>query len=217
MAAANPDAPEGGGPADGLWLLVPVKPFGEGKSRLAPLLAASERATLSRVLLERLLEAAQDAAVFAGIVVVSRDPDVLGLAAASGAEALPETGATLNGALEQARAFVVAQGAEAIAVLPADLPAVTGAHLRALVAQAPAGPGIVLAPSATGGTNALLVRPPQALPFAFGPESASRHQHLAAARGLPVAVWHSAALAYDIDLPADLSHLAPAAQPDACP
>jgi len=62
--------------ANALWLLRPVKPFAESKSRLSPPLDSAARAALSRDLLRRVLLSAGDANLFAGVVVVSRDADV---------------------------------------------------------------------------------------------------------------------------------------------
>ncbi len=198
MAASRPHA---------LWLLVPVKPFAESKSRLAPPLDAAARAALSHDLLRRLLMCARDADLFAGILVVSRDPVVRDCAAAWGAQPLVEEAADLNAALEQARRAAIAQGAQAVMVLPADLPLVTSDALQALAAAAPAGPSIVIAPSSTGGTNALLLHPANALPFAYGGESCARHCALAEAIGLDIVVQHAPALAFDVDLPDDLRRL----------
>ncbi len=194
-------------PPHALWLLVPVKPFAESKSRLAPPLDGAARAALSRNLLQRLLRSAQDAAIFAGVLVVSRDPAVRACAAAWGAEPLVEEVADLNAALEQARRTALERGAESILVLPADLPLVNADALRALVAAAPAGRGIVINPSDTGGTNALLQRPANALPFAFGVESYAHHCTMADALGLAVLVRRAPELAFDVDLPDDLRRL----------
>ncbi|MXX27279.1 MAG: 2-phospho-L-lactate guanylyltransferase, partial [Caldilineaceae bacterium SB0668_bin_21] len=54
-----------------------------------------------------------------------------------------------------------------------------------------------------GGTNALMLQPPQAIPFAFGRDSFLRHQRLAAQAGIPVHVVESDSLLFDIDLPED--------------
>ena len=56
-----------------LWLVVPVKPFDESKSRLAAILARQERAALTRSLLTRTLHVAQASGHFARLLVVSRD------------------------------------------------------------------------------------------------------------------------------------------------
>jgi 2-phospho-L-lactate guanylyltransferase len=190
-----------------LWLAVPVKPLAESKSRLSPALDARGRVALSRRLLAHVLGAAQAAGVLAGILVVSRDPAVRALAAQHGALPLTEPVPDLNAALDAARAAACERGADALLVLPADLPLLAAgdiAHLHALIGRAP----VAIVPSRTGGTNALALRPPDALPFAFGEESFAAHCALAAARGLAVEVWESPALAVDVDLPADLVSLA---------
>jgi len=188
-----------------LWLLVPVKPLGEGKSRLAHQLNAVQRAELSRRLLAGVLGAAQEAGVLTGMLVISRDPAVLSQAAAAGAVPLHEATTGLNEALSQGRAVALSRGAEAVLVLPADLPLIIPQDIRTLYAEGEAGPGIVIAPSHDGGTNALLLRPPTAIEFAFGPHSFTRHCALAAAAGLPQRVVDSPTLAFDIDWPQDLA------------
>ena len=56
-----------------LWAIVPVKPFSEGKSRLARYLSPQERNAFNRDLLTRTLRAIRLAHINAGVVVVSRD------------------------------------------------------------------------------------------------------------------------------------------------
>lgn len=202
-----------------LWLIVPVKPFGEGKSRLANAVPAALRAELSQRWLTHVLTTAQRWGRFAGIAVISRDPAVLNLAQSMGCAPIVEMGEefgeefgeglgvegddTLNAALRQARA-VVTVTADATLVLPSDLPLLTVEDLDELYELAEAGEGVVIAPSHDGGTNALLLRPPQAMAFAFGEASFARHLALAAAAGLPCHVYQSASLALDVDRPEDL-------------
>lgn len=190
-----------------IWLIVPVKSLSASKSRLATILPAHERARLMRGLLQHVLTTAQASHYFAEIVVISRDSQVWALAHLAGVGALREEGHALNPALEQARRTAFGQNADAILVLPADLPLLTTADLQALVEMAQTGPGVVLAPSSTDGTSALLLRPPHAIPFAFGPDSFARHCALAEAHGLPCRVYHSPTLAFDVDLPADWAAL----------
>ena len=73
-----------------LWTIVPVKPFSEGKSRLAGYLSPQERRTLNRDLLRHTLDAIRLAQVDAEIVVVSRDNDALDAATRLGSHALVE-------------------------------------------------------------------------------------------------------------------------------
>lgn len=187
-----------------VWLVVPVKPFGEGKSRLATVLSSDMRAELSQRWLTHVLTVARDWRHFAGMAIISRDAAVLTLARTFGALPITETGDGLNAALAQAGAIVQAAGAHAILVLPSDLPLLTQADLDGLYALAQLGDGVVVAPSHDHGTNALLLRPPNAIGYAFGVESATRHLALAAAAGLPHHIYHSATLALDVDHPEDL-------------
>ena len=73
-----------------LWTIVPVKPFSEGKSRLAGYLSPQERRALNRDLLTRTLDAIRLAHIDAEIVVVSRDNDALDAATRLGSHALAE-------------------------------------------------------------------------------------------------------------------------------
>ncbi len=192
-------------PCLSLWLLLPVKPFAEAKSRLADVLTAPERANLMRCLLERTLDVARQSELFAGIIVVSRDPQVQITAAPFAVEWVDEEEADLNAALEQARRVAHARGASAVLALPADLPLLTAADLAALCDQAAAEATVVISRSRDGGTNALYIDKSVPLPFSFGPESFARHCAAAQALGARVARHHSATLEFDLDSPADLA------------
>ncbi len=188
----------------GLWLIVPVKPFGQGKSRLASQLSPTERAVVSRQMLIHLLEVAAASRVLAGVLVVSRDPNVLALAAEVGAIPVEEVGEGINAALDQATSIAAERGAQAILVLPGDLPLITRQDIAQLEQSLPNPAGICLAESKDGGTNALAMRPIGAIPFAFGAKSFARHRSLADVAGLPIYVINSPTLAVDLDSPADL-------------
>lgn len=192
-----------------LWLIVPVKPFAEAKSRLAQILTPDERADLMRRLLKGVLHAVQTSGLFAGMLVVSRDAEVREVAEAYGARPVPEHGNDLNSALEEARRLLPPE-ADALLVLPADLPDVSAGGLIDFVQHTGLRadrPLVAIAPSVTGGTNALLLNPPNVIAFAFGVEdgveSSDRHARLAIEQGARLVTIHSRALAFDVDLPAD--------------
>ena len=195
------------------WLITPVKPFEEGKSRLAKVLSIAERTSLNQQLLTNLLTVVQRAGVCTGMIVVSQSRAALQLAAAHNAVPLLENKQKsyvdgLNPALEQARAAAMARGATVLLVLPADLPWIQPDDLWELYRAAQRQPGISIVPSRDNGTNALLLQPPDAIEFAFGPDSFARHEQLAAQAGLPCQTLHMPNLAIDIDQPADLALLA---------
>jgi 2-phospho-L-lactate/phosphoenolpyruvate guanylyltransferase len=187
-----------------LWLVVPVKPFGEGKSRLAAALSPSLRAEFSQRWLTHVLTTATAWARLAGVAVISRDPAVLSLATELGALPIFEEGDDLNAALTQASQVVLDRGAEGVLMLPSDLPLLTTEDLDELYLLAQAGNGVIIAPSHDGGTNALLLRPPHAIPYTFGEASFARHVALAAEAGIACHVYNSPTLALDIDHPEDL-------------
>jgi 2-phospho-L-lactate guanylyltransferase len=190
-----------------LWLLTPIKPLSEGKSRLASVLSPQGRAYLMRSLLAHLLERAQAAAVLAGAIVISRDRQVLAQADTHGVISLLERGRDLNQALMQACTHAVHRGADAILVLPADLPLITSEDVRQLYMLAQPPTHMVIVPSPDGGTNALLLRPPAIMSFAFGEQSFYHHIRQATNLGLCWQRYESPTLTLDIDQPADLSEL----------
>lgn len=192
-----------------VWAIVPVKPLASAKSRLAGRLDAAGREQLSRDLLGRTLRLLAAVDTVAETVVVSPDPAVLALAAEGEARPLAEASpGGLNGALAQAASVARAGGARAIVVVPIDLPLARPADLLSAVAlvAAAAAPVVVVAPDRHGrGTNLLALRPPEVIPFCFGPDSLARHRAAALARGI---LWHTLAnarLALDLDEPADLA------------
>ncbi len=187
-----------------LWLLIPVKPFSEGKSRLADTLDIEERALLSRHLLRRVLQTTRSSELFTEILVISRDPEVLREAAEAGSNVMVERSTGLNHALSAARDRAVDDGADAILILPTDLPLMTASDLHRLLATLTGSPSVVIAPSHDGGTNALLLYPPDVIDFAFGLDSFREHHRQAIQAGVAIQVVESPTLALDIDRPGDL-------------
>ena len=193
------------------WLIIPAKPFDEAKSRLASVLSAPQRATLSAHLLERTLRTALAADCFAQVLVVSRDPAALLLAAQFAALPLLETDVDLNAAVEQACRQVMALGGNAALILPADLPRLHTTDLHALIAAFGDGKRVVIAPSGDGGTNALLLPLPAPFVFAFGADSYHAHRTLATTAGCAIQDVLSVTLRFDLDAPRDWEELASAA------
>src|SRR5262245_28085584 len=144
-------------------LAVPVKSLGRAKGRLAPVLAPPERAELVLAMLADVLDAClgQDGWT---LWVVTADPRAEAVAAAHGVPALHERGTTLGEAVRQVEGEVAA-GADALAVVLADLPWLHADDLRAVLAV---GAPVAAAPSVDGGTNVLVRRPAGAIPARFG-------------------------------------------------
>ncbi len=205
-----------------LWVIVPAKEPWRAKSRLAGVLTPARRWSLSMQLLEHTLLAVREATLVDRYLVISNAAPHLALARAYGAVAVSElrthrespitlstsdpTVEPLNAALGQAAEVAVRSGATAVLVLHADLIGVSASAIDDMVRAMPGGPGVVLAPDRRRvGTNALLARPPQVMPFAFGPDSFEAHCRLAEALGITLVVHESSGLADDLDTPDDLT------------
>lgn len=191
-----------------LWLIAPVKPFAEGKSRLATVLSWQQRRALNQALFHNLLAQVRAAQLFTGVIVVGRDPQILAGVHWDLVQFEQEEKQSLNDALEQGRRRALLCQADAILILPADLPLLNMADITQLYTLGQTHPGMVITPSHDGGTNALLLHPPHTIPFAFGQNSFARHCTLAQEAGLPYHIFESASLSFDLDWPKDLAHLA---------
>jgi 2-phospho-L-lactate guanylyltransferase len=195
--------------------IVPVKHLAAVKSRLAAVLTAPQRRALALAMLDDVLAALTATRGLAGSIVVGSDEAVAQLAHTHGARYLGDTAGELNAALALASQAAADAGAAAVLVVPADLPTVVPAEIEALLAARSRRPHIVLASADDGGTGALLLAPPQAMPFAFGPGSAARHRSAARAAGLEVLELRASGLARDIDRPGDLRQLIDTPRPTA--
>lgn len=183
--------------------IVPVRSLEGGKSRLAARLDAEERADLVVRLLGQTIDAATPHTE--RVIVVTADDEIADLVRGTAVETLRQRSSGLNDALREGADRAAELGAEAVLVLPPDLPFVAAAEVGRIVGAAEGrAPVVVLVPDRHGGgTNALLVAPPGAIDFAFG--SMSRPAHIAAAEraGIPL-VELDGPLQLDLDTPEDL-------------
>jgi 2-phospho-L-lactate guanylyltransferase len=186
--------------------VVPIGTLEGAKSRLGETLDAEERRDLVTRLARRTIEAAVTTPGIDETIVVTPDDEVRGLALEVGARPLRQRGQGLNQGLREGRSEVQAAGADALLVLPIDLPLVTRETLQALLAELddPRRPLAVLVPDRHGrGTNALLLAPPDAIEFCFGGDSRAAHLECAQSRGVRI-VETEGPLTLDLDTPADL-------------
>jgi 2-phospho-L-lactate/phosphoenolpyruvate guanylyltransferase len=190
----------------GRWAVMPVKSFDMAKSRLEGVLTLPERRELAQSLMRNALTALVDSGCFEHVVVVSRDEAVLTFGAELGAEAIREEGPPdLNEALRSVRDVALVDGAVSLLVLFSDLPHVTAEDIRALV-EASRRCSVVIGPDRRAeGTNALLLRPPDAIDYAFGALSFEKHLAAASKAGLEVVVLRRAGIGLDVDFPEDLA------------
>lgn len=189
-----------------VWAIVPVKPFTRAKSRLAAVLSPLDRVELAEKLLRHTIATVQQVPEVTGVLVVSRDNKALAVAREAGAHTVQESGMPeLNNALMRATEVVKAWRGGAVLILPADLPLIAPEDLRELVRMGDEDNSVVIAPDrAEDGTNALLVRPPMLIQYAYGPGSFRRHYDRALEARAVVRTYRSERIMLDIDVPADL-------------
>ena len=178
--------------ANGWTAIIPFKPAGARKTRLAGRLTAAQRDGLSEAMFNHVARTLAATPELGRVVLLSsiRPPGWAG-------EWLPDAGRGLNAELHHA---AQALGAANLLIIHADLPFLTPADVSALIAAA--ADGCAIAPDRHGtGTNALALRDAAGFTFAFGAGSLQRHGAMAKARARILA---RPGLSLDIDTQADL-------------
>jgi len=190
------------------WVVVLIKDFDTAKQRLQPAMGVKSRRALARRNARRAIEAA---AAGDRVLVVAGGEEVAEMAAAGGAEVLVEPREEgQNVAARRGINRAVEKGAAAVLILSSDLPLVTIDSVRELLDSAArhASPVVVAAPAiGRGGTNALYIRPPDAIGLHFGDDSLTKFRDDAESRGVRFVIHHSDAMALDLDEPSDLARL----------
>jgi 2-phospho-L-lactate guanylyltransferase len=192
-------------PMGEIWAVVPVKSFDRAKTRLAGILGPDERRELAMAMLADVLDALAATEGLAGILVVTGDGEAAAMAWRFGAKVLAdpvESGtnpAVLWGLRELDRL-----GTSGAVVVPGDLPFVTPAELRTVLAALKRSPAVIVPAARDGGTNILALSPPSTMTPSYGPDSFARHLATATAAGLDPAVLILDGAGHDIDVAADL-------------
>jgi 2-phospho-L-lactate guanylyltransferase len=190
------------------WVVVLIKDFNSAKQRLQPALGPRSRRALARKNAQLAVNAAS-----AGdhVLVVAGSEEVAALATKWGAEVLLEPRPEgQNVAARRGINRAIEEGASAVLLLSSDLPLVTPDAVHELLDDAArrASPVAVAAAAVgRGGTNALYLRPPDAIGLHFGDDSLAKFLYEAESKGVAFVVHQSDAMALDVDEPADLARL----------
>lgn len=194
-----------------VWAVVVARTGPSAKKRLSTVLGPEERAALAEEMLREVLAACRGAGL-ATVAVVSTD-DGARAARGLGVGAIVVEPAGMNQAVATGLGWVAGRGAAATLVLPGDVPLTEADDLRAIVAAGEAEPCVVVVPDRRGeGTNALFLRPTDAIAPAFEGASAARHLRLAEHRGARAVRLDLPRVALDVDTPEDLVELARASR-----
>ena len=190
-----------------VWAIIPVKPLRRGKSRLAKVISADERADLNHYLLDHTIKVLKTIDEIENILVISRDKEALALARDLGARTVQEFGSPgLNTALSRAVEIVRSYETCGVLVVPADLPRLDAEDLKKILAFRDDPPIVVIAPDRKKeGTNALFVCPPDLIEFNYGEGSFQKHIQGARDAGARLEICELASLELDLDEPEDLA------------
>jgi 2-phospho-L-lactate guanylyltransferase len=186
--------------------ILPVRSFGAAKQRLAAALGSGPRQVLAQAMFADVLASLRRVEGLDGIAVVTTDTVADAAARSEGVLVLRDTAqAGQSAAASIGIAYALAEGFERVLLVPGDTPLLAPAEVAPLLA-APRAVSIVSDRHGTG-TNALVLRPPDAIAPSFGPGSLKRHVAAAEAAGVSSAVADVPTLMLDVDTGNDLSAL----------
>ena len=187
-----------------LCVVIPMKDPAEAKTRLGDSLPAKARAALTRTLFRQTLRVLRSVDASLHIVVVTSSDAIRAICYPFRVTLLDDPGEGLNAAAHAGAMYAAHHRFDAVCILPGDLADPQSSDLSALFAVSREVPSVIIAPAHDGGTNALVVTPPDAIAFAYGPDSCAAHQRSAEAAGLPCLVKPLPSLLYDVDRSSDL-------------
>jgi 2-phospho-L-lactate guanylyltransferase len=189
-----------------------MKSLAEAKMRLADVLDARERRELALAMLVDVLGALTESGCFDVISVISDDSEVFWHARELGAKPIaePRTLTGLNESLTFGQRYLARRVAVSeLVIMPADTPLMRAEDVGAIVnALGENGDRCVLVRARDNGTNALALRPPEAIGMHYGRDSADAHRAAAEAAGLDVVELDLPRVAFDVDAPEDVIELA---------
>ena len=193
--------------ANDIWAVVPVKELGGAKSRLSGVCTPDIRYQLVMAMAEDVLNALANVPELAGTAVVTLDPSIAALARKCGAQVFEEGARDGHaGAVTAAAQHLAGNGHRGILALPGDIPLVTASEISCLIAAHRTAPALTIVQAHDGqGSNAVMLTPPDMVPFAFGENSFSRHIESARRFGIEPTILTLSGIRFDIDDAWDLA------------
>ena len=186
--------------------IVPVKRLSNAKMRLSKVLRPNERRAITEMMLKDVLQAIRSSELLDDIIVVGSDMPVRRLAKEYRAKFLREPSAGLSISIEYATERSRKNAATSVLVILADLPLANENDIEQMM-RLGLDAAVVISPSRTEGTNALLRTPPDAIRIEYGYESFVNHLKAIQERDIPFKVLWTPSLSFDVDTPGDLWQL----------
>lgn len=189
-------------------VVVPVKRLSESKTRLSRLLSLEDRQRLVLVMMEDVIDSLKGSSLVERALVLTPDRKVAERAQSLGAEAMMDkTKGGINESIAEVTSYEVKKGTRSsLLVLPVDVPLVKSATIDSIIGRVKTHDQafVVISPSVSKGTNALLRNPPDAIPTRYGINSFDAHIAEAMARSIQLEIHRSEDLEIDLDTPSDL-------------
>lgn len=190
--------------------ILPVKSFAAAKQRLSDLLGQGSREALAQAMFSDVLGALRRVKGLDAVAVVT--DDARAESAARGARVLLLRDREETGQSDATRIGIrhaLECSFERVLLVPGDTPLLDPLEIDGMLTRATAEhlDGVIVPDRAGTGTNALLVRPPDAFEPSFGPGSLERHIAAASASGIKFRVERVRSLMHDVDTPDDLADL----------
>ncbi|MEH6576508.1 MAG: 2-phospho-L-lactate guanylyltransferase [Amphritea sp.] len=190
-------------------IVIPMKDPRQSKQRLSAVLDSSHREDLALSLFKETLDFLRRHFPDYPVLVVTSSACIQEIAAGFDAHVLMQTQPDgLNGAANLAAQWCCSQGFDTQLLIPADIAVLDEQEIEILLSHRRSTPSVVICPSSDDGTNALMTSPPDVVPFCFGIRSSRAHLAAALARGVHCTQLQLKNLAFDVDNPDDLEHLA---------
>jgi 2-phospho-L-lactate/phosphoenolpyruvate guanylyltransferase len=190
--------------------ILPVKSFGAAKQRLSDLLGQGSREALAQAMFSDVLGSLRRVKGIDTIVVVTDDPRAE--SAARGGRVVVIRDRDETGQSDAARlgiAHALEGQFERVLLVPGDTPLLDPLEVDGMLTRATSEhlDAVIVPDRAGSGTNAILLRPPNAFDPSFGPSSLERHIDAASAAGIRFRVERVRSLMHDVDTPDDLADL----------
>jgi 2-phospho-L-lactate guanylyltransferase len=192
--------------------LIPMRDLEGAKGRLSDVLSPLERSELALAMFTDVVTACRESALFDIIGVVSGDSDVFWHARELGAKPIaePKTLSGLNDSLRFGQRYLARRvGVTELLIVPADVPLAQPDDMCAVVEALRRGDSaVVIVRAGDDGTNALAMRPAEAIDMHFGGRSADAHVAAAREAGIEPRELAIERLRFDVDSAADVASLA---------
>lgn len=192
-----------------LWVIIPVKSFVLGKTRLAPILPEQLRITLIRSMFEKTIKIIKNLIPTENVIIVSKDPFVLDYSIKRKLQVIVEkSNDDINDAIKEVLCQKSFDEDDQFLIIPIDLPLLNTYDLQKLINTENLGKSIALVPDRHYlGSNLLLSNPINQFETHFGDNSFYNHYQEVLSTNSKIIIKELPYLGVDLDNVEDIKHL----------